>query len=291
MKPLRARLQEARKRLQLPWEVLERDYLLSWVLAAITRVDSLRDTMVFKGGTALKKCYFGDYRFSEDLDFTGVGSVPSGAAMEAAMREACAQAVELLDPYAPIEIACERHVERHPHPGGQEAFDIHARFPWHRRPQTTSMVEVAVDERVLKPWLWRGVLHDYGEPLEAEVQVYSLEEIVAEKLRAILQHLQALERRGWVRSRARDYYDLWRILSTYREQLDFSDFPAFLREKCAIREVTFSGPDSFFPRAMLTEVENMWEQWLGPLIPNLPPYTTVIEDLRHQVADLLALRA
>ena len=24
----------------------------------------------FKGGTALKRCYFGDYRFSEDLDFT-----------------------------------------------------------------------------------------------------------------------------------------------------------------------------------------------------------------------------
>ena len=24
----------------------------------------------FKGWTALKRCYFGDYRFSEDLDFT-----------------------------------------------------------------------------------------------------------------------------------------------------------------------------------------------------------------------------
>ena len=33
MKPLRTRLQEARKRLGIPWEVLERDYLLSWVLA------------------------------------------------------------------------------------------------------------------------------------------------------------------------------------------------------------------------------------------------------------------
>ena len=29
--------------------------------------------MAFKGGTALKRCYFGDYRFSEDLDFTLVG--------------------------------------------------------------------------------------------------------------------------------------------------------------------------------------------------------------------------
>ncbi len=60
------------------------------LLAGIRQVDALRDTLVFKGGTALKKCYLGDYRFSEDLDFTGVGSVPTGPAMEAAMRQACA---------------------------------------------------------------------------------------------------------------------------------------------------------------------------------------------------------
>ena len=116
MKPLKIRLQEARVRLGLPWEVLERDYLLSWVLAGITQVDALRDTLVFKGGTALKKCYFGDYRFSEDLDFTAIGSVPTGAAMESAMQEARARSVALLDPYAPVEIVCERHVERDPHP-------------------------------------------------------------------------------------------------------------------------------------------------------------------------------
>lgn len=56
----------------------------------------LRDSLLFKGGTALKKCYFGDYRFSEDLDFTAVGSVPTGVAMESAIRDACATAVKLL---------------------------------------------------------------------------------------------------------------------------------------------------------------------------------------------------
>src|SRR3990172_12126301 len=229
VKPLRIQLQEARKRLGLPWEVLERDYLLSWVLAGIAHVEALRDTLVFKGGTALKKCYFGDYRFSEDLDFTAVGSVPTGAAMESAMQEVCARAVKLLDPYVPVEIVCERHVERDPHPGGQEAFDIRARFPWHRRLQTHVMVEVAMDEKMLKAHLYRTVLHSYGEPLEIQVHVYSLEEIVAEKLRAILQHARAIENRGWGRSRARDYYDLWRILETYRDRLDVADFPAFLR--------------------------------------------------------------
>lgn len=289
MKPLRTRLQEARQQHGLPWEVLERDYLLSWVLAGIQRVDDL-NTLVFKGGTALKKCFFGDYRFSEDLDFTGVRGVPAGAGMEAAMREVCEQATKLLDPYAPVEIVCERHIEREPHPGGQEAFDIRARMPWQRQPQTSIMVEIAVDEKLLRPPLRRAILHDYGEPVDGDVLVYSLEEVVAEKLRAILQHARTLERRGWVRSRARDYYDLWRILGAYGEQLDLSDFPVFLLEKCAIRDVTFSGPDSFFPDAMLSVVERTWKQWLGPLVADLPPYQTVIDAVRCQVADLLAVR-
>lgn len=290
MKPLRARLQEARKRLGLPWEVLERDYLLSWILAGIDRVAVLRDALVFKGGTALKKCYFGDYRCSEDLDFTAVGSVPTGPAMESAIREACAAAVNLLDPYAPVEIVCERHVERHPHPAGQEAFDIRARFPWHRRPQTNVMVETAMDEKVLRSTPRCSVLHDYGESLEVRVPVYSLDEIVAEKLRAILQHMRSLERRGWVRSRARDYYDLWRILGAYRDRLDAANFPSLLHEKCALKDVAFSGPESFFPEAMLATVEKTWKQWLGPLVPKLPPYKTVIDELRPRIASLLGSR-
>jgi predicted nucleotidyltransferase component of viral defense system len=72
MRPLRGRLEEARVRLGVPWEVLERDYLLSWILAGIGRVPELRGALIFKGGTALKKCYFGDYRFSEDLDFSAI---------------------------------------------------------------------------------------------------------------------------------------------------------------------------------------------------------------------------
>jgi len=55
MKPLRTRLEAARTRFGIPWEVLERDYVLSWILAGIGQVATLRETLVFKGGTALKK--------------------------------------------------------------------------------------------------------------------------------------------------------------------------------------------------------------------------------------------
>ena len=49
--------------------ILERDYCLAWFLVGLAR-SGLREKLVFKGGTALKRCYFADYRFSEDLDFT-----------------------------------------------------------------------------------------------------------------------------------------------------------------------------------------------------------------------------
>ena len=287
MRPLRTRLEEARERLGLPWPAVERDYLLSWVLAGICRVPNLHDTLIFKGGTALRKCYFGDYRFSEDLDFSALEGAPAGRDLERLIAEACETAVRLLGDYAPTEITCERYTERDPHPGGQDAFKIRARFPWHRDPQTSAMVEVTVDEPVLVPPLRRPIIHGYGEPVEAEVQVYRLEEILAEKLRALLQKSAQLRSRGWIRSCARDYYDLWRVLRTYEDQMDLSGFESLLRDKCAVRDVTFTGPDDFFWGRMLAHVEDTWEQWLDPLVPDLLPCETVISELRPKVANLM----
>lgn len=50
--------------------VVEKDYVLGWLLQGVYRHPMLREQWVFKGGTCLKKCYFETYRFSEDLDFT-----------------------------------------------------------------------------------------------------------------------------------------------------------------------------------------------------------------------------
>ncbi len=52
--------------------VIEKDYLLSWVLTGIYQHVSLKNNWIFKGGTSFKKCYFETYRSSEDLDFTVV---------------------------------------------------------------------------------------------------------------------------------------------------------------------------------------------------------------------------
>ena len=287
MRPLRTRLQEARSRLGVPWYVLERDYLLSSVLAGIAHVPVLQEKLVFKGGTALKKCYFGDYRFSEDLDFSALEGVPTGAALDALVGEACRAAERLLDEYAPVRLMHERYEERQPHPAGQEAFNVRAQFPWQPGPQTRVMIEVTMDERVLRPPEERPIIHDYEEPLGAAVRAYSLEEIVAEKLRAILQQAAARRERGWSRSRARDHYDLWRVLGSYGGRMDLTGFDALLREKCAARGVAFEGPEDFLREEMLDDVARTWQQSLGPLVPGLPPFDVIIDDLRPRIEALL----
>src|SRR6266550_4048388 len=50
--------------------VIEKDYVLGWLLWGISNHEAVSATWIFKGGTCLKKCFFETYRFSEDLDFT-----------------------------------------------------------------------------------------------------------------------------------------------------------------------------------------------------------------------------
>ena len=63
-------LQERVREWGLREDVVEKDYVLSWVLWGIGSHSLLAKFWAFKGGTCLKKCYIETYRFSEDLDFT-----------------------------------------------------------------------------------------------------------------------------------------------------------------------------------------------------------------------------
>lgn len=62
-------LEQARLK-HLNLQIIEKDYVLGWLLFGFSRFDSL----YFKGGTALSKVYFPQtWRLSEDLDFAFEG--------------------------------------------------------------------------------------------------------------------------------------------------------------------------------------------------------------------------
>ena len=279
----------ARQSTGQPMHVVELDYLQSWILTGISRVPALGDSLVFKGGTALKKCYFGDYRFSEDLDFSGLGGTPSGEKMDDLVGEACEVATHLLGEYDPVEVTCKRYTENRPHPGGQQAFDIHAVFSWQRQPSTKVKVEITMDEPILRPVEKRPIIHGYEDAPISDIRVYALEEIVAEKLRAILQQTKRLNEQTWFRSRARDYYDIWRILQEFRDQMELTNFSSLLSRKCAVRNVSYASSDDFFADEMVTDVVARWEDSLGPLVSELPCIQAVVNDLRGMVSKILEL--
>ena len=64
----RAQITRQAARDGVPAPTVERDYVLARIIAALGALDDSHG-LVFKGGTALRLCYFEDYRYSADLDF------------------------------------------------------------------------------------------------------------------------------------------------------------------------------------------------------------------------------
>ena len=160
---------------------------------------------------------------------------------------------------------------------------VRVRFPWHPRPLCRIKIEVTHDEPVLLVPDRRPILHGYDEALDAEIRCYRLEEIVAEKLRALLQTQEKLATRGWSRPRARDYYDLWRVLTDWGDRLDSMLVPPILLRKCAHRGVAFTKADDFFPTALIGEARAHWHSSLGVFVADLPPCDDVLARLRTLV--------
>jgi hypothetical protein len=286
MKPLRLRIRAASQRQGIPQQVIEKDYVLSYILAGISSHPGLQNVLVFKGGTALKKLFFGEYRFSEDLDFSGANS-PKGEKLEEALREAVEETHRLLSLHGPFSIQLERYLERDPHPHGQEAFIIRVQFPWHPGPLCRIKLEITHDEPVLLEPEKRRLIHGYEENLSCDVCCYRLEEIIAEKLRTLLQTHQKLVLRGWNRPRARDYYDLWRILDKFSAGLNREEVGSLLERKNAHRGVSYQSINDFFSDELVSEAYRHWDSSLGPFVTELPECRKVLEQLRALLRDLL----
>ena len=285
MRDLYKKLIKIREQKNVVWETIELDYALSWILAGISEHSLLRNNLVFKGGTALKKCYFGDYRFSEDLDFSEI--VPSNEQeLEGAIIEVCTSIQKKLEELGFFSFAVKRYMEKSPHPFNQIAFMIKAQLPWHRKPMCNIKLEISRSELLyFKPEFCK-LLHEYDEPLEDQILTYKLEEIVIEKFRAILENQERLFKRGWVRSRIRDFYDLWRILSEYKNKLQTSLLKEALLIKCDHKQIKFYNPEQFFNEEYLAYIKKDWYEFLTRLTPHIPEFNDVIVQLKKHAYEI-----
>jgi predicted nucleotidyltransferase component of viral defense system len=266
-------------------EVVEKDYAIGYVLAAMYGQAELASRLVFKGGTALRKAHFPDYRFSEDLDFT---ALPGTAAFDGLIQAAASAAADMLRAQGDFEVTVSRYPVRDPHPDGQEAFRIHIRFPWQGRSSCSLKVEITTDEPVLGAVVDLPLFHGYDERLASGLRCYALEEVVAEKLRALLQTRARLNARGWARPRSRDYYDLWQLLCVREGVVRLPAVAEMLPAKCDVRAVSFEGVDDFFDAAVIERARIDWAGDLRRMVPNPPDFDLCVGDVRERVSALLA---
>jgi predicted nucleotidyltransferase component of viral defense system len=264
--------------------VVEKDYALSYLLKAISMTDDLGDALVLKGGTALRKLYFGDYRFSEDLDYSTLEIGPV-AELDTKFNRVITNVEDLLQENGLFRIEYEPFVLRESHPEGQSSYVVHVQFPYHRQPVCRLKVEITIDEQVLLKPENRPILHAFPESLTGEVPVYQLQEIVAEKLRALLQSLARIEDRGWGMGRvSRDYYDLWYLLKS--EDLSNGELVDLTRKKSAHRDVQAKSVDDFFSPALQEVARRQWEKQLRIFVPTAPDVDVVLEETRSIVEEL-----
>lgn len=164
LRQLRVRL-DAVAGLGYPLATIEKDYAISYVLAGVAVTPGM-ESVVLKGGTLLRKIYFGKYRFSEDLDFSALEPIRCESLLRL-LTSACDSATAAAAAYSNLRFSVIPKNDRSPHPMGQCEYRVAAQFPWHRSEAaaTKIKVEVAMHEHLVFSSDRRPVLHGYaGEP-------------------------------------------------------------------------------------------------------------------------------
>ena len=244
---------------RIPEAVLERDYCLSWFLVGLSR-SPLRDRLAFKGGTALKKCYFGDYRFSEDLDFTLIEDT-SWEEIERGLTAA----FEATHTGCGMDIRLDQ-VDRHAHDNSHTVY-LAYEGPLPRGTRTRFKTDITIRERLVLPLETRPILRGYEEyrdlPANARLRVYSLDEVAVEKTVALLDR---------ARNEPRDLYDLWFLTANGHVRL--SDLRDPLVRKLEFRGLTLSQVGQVF-RAKEARYKKLWQIRLTAQLAELPEFGTV----------------
>lgn len=158
----------------LQTHVIEKDYVLGWLLAGIHQHPAIRDTWVFKGGTCLKKCYFDTYRFSEDLDFTLRDPSHINADF---LLATFSEIADWIYEQSGIEIPADRmKVEIYTNPRGVESCQGRV---YYKGPATYSgkhsmpriKLDLSVDEVLVEDPVTIPVRHDYSDCPEDGINI------------------------------------------------------------------------------------------------------------------------
>ena len=244
--------------------VIEKDYVLGWLLAGINAHPALADSWVFKGGTCLKKCYFETYRFSEDLDFT----LRDEAQLEDGfLRRVMGEVIAWVTDESGLVL-----------PADQLSFDLYTNSRGrlscqgkvgYRGPVSPATaaggwpkikLDLTADEKLVLPAARREIFHPYTDRPEEGLWIncYAYEEAFGEKLRALAE-----------RTRPRDLYDVVNLYRHGDSRPPASVLRDVLTQKCEYKGIALPSVAALEPHH--AALEAMWASMLAHQLPVLPP--------------------
>lgn len=257
------------RRLAREWnlsvDIVEKHYILGWILFGISK-SSVGEELVFKGGTALSKVYFpSEWRLSEDLDYTLLNDVPWDTIITVISEEV----PKIVAQKSGITISLRSKTHTNPEylqgkmkyvgPIGSGTIKI----------EITK--ESFIGKTIIKAVPNNPPDFDYKE---FSVKVYSIETIVGEKIRAILQ-------RGYVR----DYYDVWKLFKGHK--FDPIEARTIFDNKCKAKGIVFTNADDFFQPGTADILKEHLPNLVRLVIEPLPSVEKILTDLKEMLKKFL----
>lgn len=254
--------------------VIEKDYVLDWILWGISQNDSIKNNLIFKGGTCLHKMYFSDWRFSEDLDFTSVHYVN-----KVELRSSLFLLCEQVSNKSGMNINL-KELEASGDTGKEWSYEVKLEYIGPRGQAggnlPTVLLHITNDEPLLYEPVKKIILKPYGEiPGNFVILTYSIDEILAEKLRTVF----------YQRCHPRDVYDLWRLLKEISDYIDIDRLIHVFKKKCQHRGIDNDGiPENIHER--IERLRNQWKEGLQRQIAAPPDFESVYAELFENLKSL-----
>ena len=263
---------------KVPPDTVDKDWVLGHFLSAFYSVDEHKDKLVFKGGTALRKCYFPNYRFSEDLDFT------SRTTDYKLTRKILNEVIKTAENNSGILFHIQEISEinyKDKLTGYQAKLKYwganHSKNqepPSPERWMSNIKVEITLYEKIVFDSELREITHPYSDSLLKEtgkIFCYNLKEVVAEKIRALAQRSYTAPR---------DYYDIYKLKDSFKDE-DWKDIKTAFLAKMQFKGLDYKNVEQLINPRSIKIIKTAWENSLKHQIPkkNLPNVDDVINGL------------
>jgi hypothetical protein len=247
--------------LRVPAETIEKDYVISWILLCLSK-SKIRDNFIFYGGTAIKRMYFEEHRFSEDIDLLSTHKFSIDHILEE---------LGCLD-HARVKANLVLNVNRDNIITSKDRAQVYINYSGYDEivgAPKEIRIDFAMDMSLYGKVSQRNVLETYSDlkKQNSTFSVMTLNTILANKLGLLL---------DLTRNEPRDLFDIWFLLQRIEKiDYDFTQICEIFKDKFSFRPSL----SVLLPRLNNPSIKQNWNVRLGKQLATLPDIEQVIKDI------------